>query len=109
MRFFNWANNFDKSLTYDEIKKRIHKTEIQYWILLLVSLFIAFGGLGTIEQAKEGDMKQIGWGIFLIVLGLVHVAVIKIWAHTKILTYYMIWERRKWVEEEIKKSEAADI
>ncbi len=54
-------------------------------------------------------MKQIGWGLFLIVFGLVNVAVVKLWAHTKILTYFMIWERRKWIEAEIKKSEAADI
>ena len=109
MRFLNWTKTWDESLTYDEIKNRIRKTEIQYWIYLIISVLIAFGGLGTFQQAAEGDMEKIGWGIFLIVLGLVNVGVIKLWAHMKILTYFMIWERRKWIEAEIKKSEAADI
>ena len=109
MRFFNWAKNFEEQPTCEDILKKVRKTEIQYWIYVIISVLIAFGGLATIEQATEGDMKQIGWGIFLIVLGLVNVGVIKIWAHLRLVMYYMIWDRNHWIEAEIKKSEAADI
>ncbi len=109
MRFFNWAKNFEEQPTCGDILKKVRKTEIYYWVFVVISVLIAFGGLGTIEQANEGDMKQIGWGIFLIVLGLVNVGVIKIWAHLRLVMYYMIWDRNHWIEAEIKKNEAADI
>ena len=109
MRIFNWAKNFEEQPTCEDILKKVRMTEIQYWIFAIISILIAFGGVATFERAADGDMKELAWGIFFIVLGLVNLGVMKIWAHIRLVMYYMIWDRNHWVEAEIKKSEEADM
>ena len=109
MILVNWAEAFEEHKTFDDIEKKVRKIQIQYLIYLLIAVAIGLAGLQYIAQAPEGDTKKLAYGICLVVAGIVQVAVVKLWAHMKLITYFMIWERRKWVEDEIKKSEAADI
>jgi len=109
MLLVNWAEAFEEPKTFDDIEKEVHSTAIQYWICLLIAIAIVVAGLLYIAKALEGDMIKIAWGICMVFAGIVQVAIVKLWAHMKIITYFMIWERRKWVEDEIKKSEVADI
>ena len=109
MLLVNWAEVFEETKSFEDIEKKVRKIQFQYLIYLAIAVAIGLAGLHYIAQAPEGDMKKLAWGICLVVAGIVQIAVVKLWAHIKIITYFLIWERRKWVEDEIKKSEAADI
>ena len=109
MRFFNWAETFKETPTCDDILKKVRKTEILYWIYLLLSVFIAIGGANLIQNAPQDDLKQHAWGLFLAIVGIVNVAVIKLWAHIRLTMYFTIWDRKNWIDAEIRKSEAEDI
>lgn len=109
MILVNWAEAFEEYKTFDDIEKKVRKIQIQYLIYLLIAVAIGLAGLSYIAQAPEGNIKELAYGICLVVAGIVQVAVVKLWAHMKLITYFLIWERRKWIEDEIKKSEAADI
>ncbi len=109
MRLFNWAEAFKETPTCDDILKRVHKTEICYWIILLLSVFVTIGGANLIENAPENDLKQHAWGLFWAIAGIVNIAVIKLWAHIRLTMYFTIWDRKNWIESEIRKSEAEDL
>jgi len=109
MRFFNLAKIFKEQPTCEDILKKVRNTEILYWICFLVSLFIAMGGGNIILNAPENDLKEHAWGLFLAILGIVNIAVIKLWAHIKLTMYYIIWDRNNRIEAEINKLEAQDL
>ncbi|MBN1972845.1 MAG: hypothetical protein JW787_04355 [Sedimentisphaerales bacterium] len=109
MILVNWAEAFEEPKSFEDIEKKVKYISVQYWIYLIIAVAIGWAGLRYIAKAPEGDMKKLAYGICMVVAGIVQVAIVKLWAHMKIITYFMIWERRKWIEDEIKKSEAADI
>jgi len=109
MKLFNWAEAFKEHPTCDDILKRVRKTEILYWIFLLLSAFVAIAGANLIRNAPENDLKEHAWGLFLAIVGIVNIAVIKLWAHMSLTMYFTIWDRKNWIEAEIRKSEAEDI
>lgn len=109
MRVFDWAANFKKTLTCDDIPKRVRKIEIQYWIYLIISGFIAIKGIGLISQASDKDLKSVAIGLLLAIAGIVMVAIVKIWAYISLAMYFIIWDRNNTIEAEIKKSEFQDM
>jgi hypothetical protein len=109
MRFFNWAEGFEKTPTCEDILKRVTKTEITYWIFLALSVFIALWGINTIISAPENSLKQHAMGLFLALTGIINVAVMKLWAHIRLTMYFIIWDRKNRIDAEIRKSEAADL
>lgn len=109
MRFFNWAESFKEQPTCDDILKKVRKTEIYYWIFLSLSVVIAIAGLNLILNAPVNNLKQHSIGLFLAIVGIVNIAVMKLWAHVKLSMYFSIWDRKNWIEAEIRKSEAEDI
>ena len=109
MRFFNWAQAFKETPTCDDILKRVRRTEITYWIFLLISVFIALGGLSMIGNAPEDNLKQHAMGLFLALTGIVNIAMIKLCAHIRLMMYFIIWDRNNTIEAEIKKLEAQDL
>lgn len=109
MRFFNWAERFKQTRTCDDILKRVRKTEILYWVFLVLSVCIAIWGYNIINDAPEDSLKQHAIGLFLAIVGVVNVAVIKLWAHISLTMYFIIWDRQNRIEAEIRKSEAEDL
>jgi len=109
MRFFNWAEAFKETPTCDDILKRVRKTEIVYWVFLVLSVCIAIAGYNILKDAPENDLKEHAWGLFLAIVGIVNIAVIKLWAHIRLTMYFMIWDRNNRIEAEINKLEAADL
>lgn len=57
---------------------------------MLIAIAIGLAGLRYIAQAHEGDMKKLAYGICMVVAGIVQVAIVKLWAHMKIIAYFMI-------------------
>lgn len=109
MRFFNWAEAFKETPTCDDILARVRRTEITYWIFLVISVLIVIGGATAIREATEGDIKEHAWGLFVAIVGIVNVAVMKLWAHIRLTTYFIIWDRQNRIEAEIKKLESHDL
>jgi hypothetical protein len=81
MALFNWAERFRQTPTCDDILKRVRKTEILYWIFLVLSVCIAIWGYTILKNAPENNLKQHALGLLLAIVGIVNVAVIKLWAH----------------------------
>ena len=75
----------------------------------MLSVFIAIGGANLIQNAPENDLKQHIWGLFLAIVGIVNIAVIKLWAHIRLMMYFLIWDSKNRIESEIRKSEAQDL
>ena len=109
MRFFNWAEGFKENPTCEDILKRVRKAEIQYWIYLVVCVLVVLHGIGMMQEADDGDIKEIAMGLFVAVAGSIYIALIKIWVHIKLTTLYIIWDRNNTLEAEIKKSELQDM
>ena len=109
MRFFNWSKNFEQTPTCDDILKRVRKTEITYWVYIIISIVIGLSGLGMIEEASNDDIKTIAMGVVITVFAIVQIALMKIWAHLRLTMYFMIWDRNNTMEAEIKKSQLQDL
>jgi hypothetical protein len=109
MRLFNWAETFEKTPTCDNILKKVRRTEVLYWIYMILSVGVTLWGLDIIRNAPEDSIKEHAMGLFLALAGIVYVAIVKIWAHIRLHTYFLIWESKNRIEAEIRKSEAADL
>jgi len=109
MRLFNWAEKFKETPTCDDILKRVRKTEILYWICLVLSICIAIWGYNILNNAPENSLKQHAIGLLLATVGIVNVAVIKLWAHIMLTMYFIIWDRENRLKAEINKLEAQDL
>jgi hypothetical protein len=109
MALFNWAERFRQTPTCDDILKRVRKTEILYWIFLVLSVCIAIWGYTILKNAPENNLKQHALGLLLAIVGIVNVAVIKLWAHIILTRYFIIWDSKNRIESEINKLEAEDL
>ena len=109
MRFFNWAKAFKEQPTCEDVLKKVRKTEITYWIWLVMFVVVTIGGLNTIAKAPEDDLKEHVMGLFLSLFGIIQITLMKIWAHIRLTTLYLIWDSQNRIENEIRKSEAADL
>jgi len=109
MKFINWAENFKEKPTCDDILKKVRKTEITYWIFQVVCVIITFKGFFILSKTPESDLEQRAIGLFLLLIGVTHIAVMKLWAHIKLTMYYIIWDRNNKIEAEINKLEAQDL
>ncbi len=109
MRFFNWAQIFKETPTLEDILKKVRKTEITYWIFLVICVCIFAKGMNTLFEAPEDSTKQQIEGAFWALFGLINVVMIKLWAHIRLTTYFLIWDRNNKIESEINKLEAQDL
>ena len=109
MRFFNWAESFKEQPTCENILKKIQTIEMLYWIFLLLSVIIALWGIGIMILVPADNLKALFLGLFLAIDGSLQVTLIKIWAHIKLSMYRIIWDSQNRIENEIRKSEAADL
>ena len=109
MRFFNLAERFKEQPTCEDILKKVRKTEILYWVFLAISVCIAIWGYNILNNAPEDNLKQHAIGLLWAIVGIVNVAVIKLWAHIRLTTYIIIWDRKNRIDTEINKLEAADL
>ena len=109
MRIFNWAERFKEQPTCEDVLKKVRKTETAYWIFMVIFILVGLHGLNTIAQASEDNLKQHIMGLFFALLGLSQITLMKIWAHIRLAMLYQIWDSRNRLENEIRKSEAADL
>ncbi len=109
MILFNWAERFKEQPTCENILKKVRKTEILYWVFLVLSVCIAVWGYNILNNAPEDNLKQHAIGLLLAIVGIVNVAVIKLWAHIILTMYFIIWDSQNRIESEINKLEAEDL
>ena len=109
MRLFNWAESFKEQPTCEDILKKVQTIEIMYWIYLLLSVTIALVGVFMMTLATAGNLKILILGLFLAIDGCIQISLIKIWAHIKLSMYRIIWDSQNRIENEIRKSKAADL
>ena len=109
MRYFNWAESFKEQPTCEDILKKVRKIETLYWIFLLLSVFIAIWGVSIMISAPTNNSKDVFFGLFLAIDGVIQIALIKIWAHIKLSMLRIIWDSQNRIEAEIRKSQAQDL
>ena len=109
MRMFNWAKSFEEQPTCEDILKRVRKTETTYWIFIVIFALMLIHGFNTINEAPEDNLKQHVMGLFLALFGIIHITLMKIWAHIRLTMYFLIWDSKNRIENEIRKSEALDL
>ncbi|MHC5061675.1 MAG: hypothetical protein ACYTFK_11405 [Planctomycetota bacterium] len=109
MRIFNWAERFKEQPTCDDVLKKVRKTETVYWIYVVIFILVGLHGLNTMLQAPEGNLKEHVMGLFLALFGLIQITLMKIWAHIRLAMLYQIWDSQNRLENEIRKSQAADL
>jgi len=110
MRFFNWAEAFKETPTYDaNIPDKVRNLETGYWIWMLLSVIFLILGIAIVIGAPANNLKLLLIGLFLALDGCINVAIIKIWAHIRLAFYWNIWDRQNRIESEIKKLEAEDL
>ena len=109
MRFFNWAEAFKETPTCEDILKKVRKTEITYWIFQVLCVIITIVGFNILSETPESDLKQRAIGLLLLLIGITHIAVMKLWAHIRLTMFFIIWDRNNKIDAEIKKLEAQDL
>ena len=109
MKFFNWAEGFKEQPTCEDVLKKVRKTEIVYWIFMVIFILVGLHGLKTIAQAPQGDLKQHVMGLLLSLVGVSQITLMKIWAHIRLAMLYQIWDSQNRLENELRKSQAADL
>ena len=75
----------------------------------MLSVGIAIWGYNILRVAPENNLKQHAIGLFLAIVGIVNLAVIKLWAHIRLMMYFIIWDRNNRMEAEMKKLDAEDL
>ncbi len=109
MRIFNLAQTFKESPTCEDILKKVRKTEIIYWVYIIIFACILVAGYNALTEAPEDNIKQQIEGAFWALFAMINIAVIKTWVHVKLTMYFIIWDRNNKIESEINKLEAQDL
>ena len=110
MGAFNWADRFEKlkELTREDILKQVRKTEIVYWVSLVIFVILIIVGVWKIFQPSANNSNAL-FGLLLAVTGVIQIAVIKLSTQIKLSMLYTMWINNIRFEAEIRKSEAADL
>ena len=60
MGAFNWADRFEKlkELTREDILKQVRKTEIVYWVSLVIFVILIIVGVWKIFQPSAGSFPS---------------------------------------------------
>lgn len=109
MRIFDWAKTFEETPTCDDILKKVRKTEIAYWVFQAICIIVTLSGFNILSKTPETDLKGRAMGLLLLLIGITHIAVMKIWAHMKLTMYFIIWDRENRIKAEMNKLEAQDL
>ena len=92
MRLFGWSKVFEERKPYEDIPVRVRKTEIGYWVWMVVTIVLVFVGLGIMLSAPSDNLKQMLLGLFIAIDGAISWAVVKIWVHIRLAMYWIIWD-----------------
>lgn len=109
MHIFNWAQAFKQQRTFEDIPSNVQKTEIGYWIWLMICILWGFLGMLIILIAPQNSLKAHFWGLLLILEGSFLWAVIKIVAHIRLAMYWILWDSQNRIAAELRQSQAADL
>ncbi len=109
MKYFNWAESFKETPTCEDILSKVQKTEMAYWIWLILSVCFALIGVAIVLMAPKSDLKLHCIGVILAIEGIVNIALIKIWVQIRLSMFRIIWDRNNKIESEINKLEAQDL
>ena len=83
------------------------KTQITFWIYMVILVAITLGGLHVLMHATE--TRAMLTGLFMALVGIINIALIKIWAHIRLVMFYIIWDSQNRLEAELNKSLAEDL
>lgn len=107
MKMFNWAARFEEQKTCEDILGRVRKTEIMYWVYMIVLIAITLSGLHSLMHSA--GTRAMLFGLFMALVGIINIALIKLWAHVRLVMYYIIWDSQNRLEAELNKSMAEDL
>jgi len=109
MKLFNWAERFESQKTCEDILGRVRKTEITYWVYIVILIIVTLSGIGMMKSADSTDIRTMLFGLFVALIGIINISMIKLWAHIRLVMYYMIWDSQNRLEAELQKSRAEDL
>jgi hypothetical protein len=99
MRLFGWSKVFEERRTYPDIPARVRKTEVGYWVWLLICIAVELIGLAIMLTAPADSLRGLLLGLFIAVNGVVAWAVVKIVVHTRLAMYWIIWDSQNRARE----------
>ena len=110
MLAFNWVHKFEKlkELTREDILKQVRKTEIVYWVYVVIFVILIIVGVSKIFQPSANNSNAL-FGLLLAVTSVIQIALIKLSTQIKLSMLYTMWVNNIRIEAEIRKSEAADL
>ena len=109
MRLFNWAEDFKKNLTREDILKKVQKLEVLYWIKGMFGCVCLFAGLASVCMAPPGNIKLSSLGILITIHAVAILITAEISSRIKLLALRNAWDKLDQTESELRKSEAMDL
>jgi uncharacterized membrane protein HdeD (DUF308 family) len=96
MGAFNWADRFEqlKELTREDILKQVRKTEIVYWVYVVIFVILIIVGVSIIFQPSANNSKAL-FGLFIAVTGVIQIAWTKLSMQIKLSMLYTMWINSK--------------
>ena len=85
-----WSQAFTEYKTIDDIRAKVDKMQKLFNKWNVVCVAITAGGAGI--MTATGNLRIIAFGLFLALTGVINIAVMKLWAHTRLSMYRIIWE-----------------
>ena len=83
----SWHKAFEENKTIEDIPDKVKKLESSFWIWLGISSLITILGILIMMVSQQSN-----FGLFFAIVGVVNIALIKIWAHIWLSTYRILWD-----------------
>jgi len=85
-----WSQTFTEYKTIDDIRAKVDKLQKLFNKWYVVCVAITAGGAAM--MTATGNLRIIAFGLFLALTGIINIAVLKLWAHTRLSMYRIVWE-----------------
>ena len=86
MSLFGWSRKFEQYQPITDVPERVRKAETLFWCHFAVAIVIMAVGLILMLMAQSL------LGLFLALVGVINMALVKLWAHIRLATYQIIME-----------------
>jgi hypothetical protein len=88
-----WSEMLDEQWQVWDVKRRADELQRTYHVWNAVGILMTI--VGAVIICVSEDTRIVGLGLFLALTGMINVAIMKIWVHTKMSMLHVIWEMRR--------------
>ena len=88
-----WSEMLDEQWQVWDVKRRADELQRAYHVWNAAGILMTI--IGAVIICVSDDTRIVGLGLFLALTGMINVAIMKIWVHTKMSMLHVIWEMRR--------------